>query len=176
VPVIRYEHRAPGDLLHLDIKHLVRLTEIAARADGRRRGKHHRGWEYLDVAIDDHSRIPFSQVLPNFTGASAVAFLRAAVTYYATLGIRIRRLLTDNGHGYRSDAFRQACLQLGLTLPAPTGKPNASSKPLSANGSTPVRIKTPNNETRKWPHGFITPTRIVPTIVSTTLHLSAALA
>ena len=114
VPVIRYEHPVPGDLLHLDIKHLGRFTEIAVRADGRRRGKHHRGWEYLHVAIDDHSRIAFSQVLPNFTGASAVTFLRAAVAYYATLGISIRRLLTDNGHCYRSGAFREACLQLGL--------------------------------------------------------------
>ena len=114
VPVIRYEHPAPGDLLHLDIKHLGRFTEIAVRADGRRRGKHHRGWEYLHVAIDDHSRIAFSQVLPHFTGASAVTFLRAAVAYYATLGISIRRLLTDNGHCYRSGAFREACLQLGL--------------------------------------------------------------
>ena len=113
-PVIRYEHPAPGDLLHLDIKHLGRFTEVVVRSDGRRRGKHHRGWEYLHVAIDDHSRIAFSQVLPNFTGTSAAAFLHAAVAYYATLGIPIRRLLTDNGHCYRSAAFREACLQLGL--------------------------------------------------------------
>jgi transposase InsO family protein len=113
-PVIRYEHDAPGDLLHLDIKHLGRFTEVAVRPDGRRRGKHHRGWEYLHVAIDDHSRLAFTQVLPNFTGASAVAFLRAAVAYYATLGITIRRLLTDNGHCYRSGAFREACFALGL--------------------------------------------------------------
>src|SRR5438093_552750 len=97
-----------------DIKHLGRFTEVVVRSDGRRRGKHHRGWEYLHVAIDDHSRVAFSQVLPNFTGASAVAFLHAAVAYYATLGIRIRRLLTDNGHCYRSGAFREACLQLGI--------------------------------------------------------------
>jgi len=113
-PVIRYEHAAPGDLLHLDIKHLGRFTDIAVRGDGRRRGKHHRGWEYLHVAVDDHSRIAFSQVLPNFTAASAVAFLRAAVNSYSQLGIRIRRLLTDNGHCYRSGAFREARLALGL--------------------------------------------------------------
>ena len=112
--MIRYEHPAPGDLLHLDIQHLGRFTEVAVRSDGRRRGKHHRGWEYLHVAIDDHSRIAFSQLLCNFTGPSAAAFLHAAVAYYATLGIRIRRLLTDNGHCYRSAAFREACLQLGL--------------------------------------------------------------
>ena len=146
-----------------------------------RRGKHHRGWEYLHVAIDDHSRIAFSQVLPNFTGASAVAFLHAAVAYYATLGIRIRRLLTDNGHCYRSGAFREACLQLGFAITsrapthlAPTAKPNASSKPPSANGSTPARIKTPSNVTRRCLLGFITTTGIALMVVSTTLHPSAA--
>jgi len=114
VPVIRYEHAAPGDLLHLDIKQLGRFSRIALRPDGRRRGPHGGGWEYVHVAIDDHSRIAFSQILPNHTAASALAFLRAALLYYARLGIRIRRLLTDNGHCYRSHAFAAACTQLGL--------------------------------------------------------------
>jgi transposase InsO family protein len=87
---------------------------VAVRPDRRRRSKLRCGWEYLHVAIDNHSRIAFSQVLPNSTSASAVASLRNAVAYYATLGIRIRRLLTDNGHCYRSFAFLDACLQLGL--------------------------------------------------------------
>lgn len=113
-PLIRYEHAAPGDLLHLDIKQLGRFAQIKVRPDGRRRGKHHCGWEYLHVAIDDHSRIAFAQMLPNFTAACAVAFLRSAVAYYATLGIPIRALLTDNGHCYRSHLFRQACVELGL--------------------------------------------------------------
>ena len=114
IPVQRYEHAAPGDLLHLDIKQLGRFSEVKVRPDGRRRGKHHCRWEYLHVAIDDHSRIAFAQILPTFTAADAVAFLFAAVAYYATLGIPIRRLLTDNGHCYRSHAFRAAVLQLGL--------------------------------------------------------------
>jgi transposase InsO family protein len=114
VPLIRYEHAAPGDLLHLDIKQLGRFSDVKVRPDGRRRGAHHSGWEYLHVAIDDHSRIAFSQVLTNFTAAAAIAFLRDCLTYYASLGIRIRRLLTDNGHCYRSHAFRQTCVQLGL--------------------------------------------------------------
>lgn len=113
-PLIRYEHAAPGDLLHLDIKQLGRFSQVKVRPDGRRRGAHHSGWEYLHVAIDDHSRIAFSQILPNFTAAAAIAFLRAAVAYYASLGIAIRRLLTDNGHCYRSHAFRHACAELGL--------------------------------------------------------------
>jgi transposase InsO family protein len=114
VPIIRYEHPTPGDLLHLDIKQLGRFSDVAVRPDGRRRGKHHSGWEYLHIAIDDHSRIAFAQILPTFTAADAVAFLFAAVDYYATLGITIRRLLTDNGHCYRSHAFRHAVVELGL--------------------------------------------------------------
>ena len=114
VPSVRYEHPAPGDLLHLDIKQLGRFSDVTVRPDGRRRGKHHSGWEYLHVAIDDHSRIAFAQILPSFTGAAAVAFLRAAVAYYARLGIPIRRLLTDNGHCYRSFTFRDAVRELRL--------------------------------------------------------------
>ena len=114
VPLIRYEHAAPGDLLHLDIKQLGRFSGVRLRPDGRRRGKHHCGWEYVHVSIDDHSRIAFTQILPDFTAASAIAFLRAAVAYYASLGIPIRRLLTDNGHCYRSHAFHAAVVELGL--------------------------------------------------------------
>src|SRR6266404_4190919 len=114
VPLIRYEHAAPGDLLHLDIKQLGRFSGVMARPDGRRRGKLHRGWEYVHVAIDDHFRIAFVQILPDFTAAAAIAFLHAAVAYYASLGISIRRLLTDNGHCYRSHAFRAAVVELGL--------------------------------------------------------------
>ena len=114
IPIVRYEHATPGDLLHLDIKQLGRFSDVKLRPDGRRRGKHHCRWEYLHVAIDDHSRIAFAQILPHFTAADAVAFLLAAVAYYASLGITIRRLLTDNGHCYRSHAFRAAVLQLGL--------------------------------------------------------------
>ena len=114
VPLIRYEHAAPGDLLHLDIKQLGRFSRVTVRPDGRRRGTLHRGWEYVHVAIDDHSRIAFAQILPRFDAACAIAFLRASVAYYASLGISIRRLLTDNGHCYRSRAFRAAVLELGL--------------------------------------------------------------
>jgi transposase InsO family protein len=113
-PLIRYELPAPGDLLHLDIKQLGRFSQVKVRPDGRRRGAHHSGWEYLHVAIDDHSRIAFSQILPNFTAAAAVSFLRASVAYYASLGITIGRLLTDNGHCYRSHFFRAAVAELGL--------------------------------------------------------------
>jgi transposase InsO family protein len=106
-PVVRrYEHAAPGDLLHLDIKKLGRFSAPGVRIHGdpsrRTRGL---GWDYLHVAIDDHSRIAFAQILPRENGPCAAAFLDAALNYYKTLGIRVRRLLTDNGPCYRSVAF-----------------------------------------------------------------------
>ena len=114
-PVVRYEHAAPGDLLHLDIKKIGRFQAIGCRITGNRRGRIHRaGWEYVHVAIDDHSRIAFSQILPDQKAHSAVAFLKAAIAYYARLGISISRVLTDNGPCYRSASFRRLCLQLGI--------------------------------------------------------------
>src|SRR5208283_3299413 len=69
----------------------------------------------IHVAIDDHSRIAFSQILPNQKASSAAAFLQAALAYYARLGIAIRRLLTDNGPCYHSGIFHRLGLQLGLS-------------------------------------------------------------
>jgi transposase InsO family protein len=114
-PVVRYEHPAPGDLLHLDIKGMTRYQQVSIRGDGRRRGRpQFAGWQALHVAIDDHSRLAFSRMLPNQQAETAIAFLRAAVAFYAQHGISIRRLLTDNGSCYRSRQFRTACLQLGI--------------------------------------------------------------
>jgi transposase InsO family protein len=114
-PVVRYEHPAPGDLLHLDIKGMTRYQQVSIRGDGRRRGRpKFAGWQALHVAIDDHSRLAFSRMLPNQQNQTAIAFLQAAVAFYAQHGITIRRLLTDNGSCYRSRHFRAACLQLGI--------------------------------------------------------------
>jgi len=114
-PVVRYEHPAPGDLLHLDIKGMTRYQRVSIRGDGRRRGRpQFAGWQSLHVAIDDHSRLAFSRMLPNQQAPTAIAFLRAALAFYAQYGIAIRRLLTDNGSCYRSRHFRAACLQLGI--------------------------------------------------------------
>jgi hypothetical protein len=78
-PVIPYEHPRPGDVLHLDIKKIGRFRAVGCRITGNRRGRIHRaGWEYIHVAIDDHSRIAFSQILPNQKASSAAAFLQAA--------------------------------------------------------------------------------------------------
>ena len=114
-PVQRYEHAAPGDLLHLDIKKLGRIARPSHRVTGERRDSvDGAGWECVHVAIDDHSRVGFSQAYPDETRTSAIAFLRAAVAYYADLGVAIARLLTDNGPAYRSKAFAVACRELGI--------------------------------------------------------------
>jgi transposase InsO family protein len=114
-PVVRYEHPFPGDLLHLDIKGMTRFQQVVWRGDGRRRGQQkHPGWEALHIAIDDHSRIAFTRILPDQKTDSAIAFLKDAVDFFARHGITIRALLTDNGSCYRSHQFRHVCFQMGL--------------------------------------------------------------
>jgi hypothetical protein len=94
---------------------MTRYQQVSIRGDGRRRGRpQFAGWQALHVAIDDHSRLAFSRMLPNQQSETAIAFLHAAVAFYAQHGITIRRLLTDNGSCYRSRQFRAACLQLGI--------------------------------------------------------------
>jgi transposase InsO family protein len=114
-PVVRYEHPFPGDLLHLDIKGMTRFQQVVWRGDGRRRGQQkHPGWEALHIAIDDHSRLAFTRILPDQKTATTIAFLRDAVDFFARHGITVRALLTDNGSSYRSYQFRQACCDMGL--------------------------------------------------------------
>jgi transposase InsO family protein len=114
-PVVRYEHPFPGDLLHLDIKGMTRYQQVLMRGDGRRRGlREHPGWEALHVAIDDHSRLAFTQLLPDQKAETTIGFLRDAIDFYQRHGIKIRALLTDNGSCYRSQPFRQACNQLAI--------------------------------------------------------------
>jgi transposase InsO family protein len=114
-PVQRYEHAAAGDLLHLDIKKLGRIVRPSHRVTGDRRDSFDgAGWEYVHVAIDDHSRIAFSAIYPDEKANSTVAFLQATLAYYARLGIRFKAVLTDNGAAYRSRAFALACRELGL--------------------------------------------------------------
>jgi len=114
-PVVRYEHPCPGDLLHLDIKGLTRYQEVLMRGDGRRRGLHqHPGSEALHVAIDDHSRLAFTQLLPDQKAETTIGFLHDALAFYQRHGIQVRALLTDNGSSYRSHQFRQLCGELEI--------------------------------------------------------------
>jgi transposase InsO family protein len=117
-PVRRYERENPGELIHIDIKKLGRIGSVGHRITGRRPGVVNRhlgiGWEFVHVCIDDASRIAFSRVMKDERKASAVAFLKAALAYYASLGVKVERVMTDNGSCYRSRAFAKACKKLGL--------------------------------------------------------------
>jgi transposase InsO family protein len=115
-PVLRYERERPGELIHIDIKKLGRFEAQGHRVTGDRQAGRSRGagWEYVHVCIDDASRIAFSQIKPDERKRSAVAFLKAAVAYYARLGVTVERVMTDNGSCYRSFAFKNACRRLRL--------------------------------------------------------------
>ena len=116
-PVIRYERKAPGEMVHLDIKKLGRFDRVGHRITGDRTGQSNSrgiGWEFVHVCIDDASRLAFSQIMSDEKKQSAVAFLKAAVRYYNSLGITVARVMTDNGSCYKAFDFREACRDLGL--------------------------------------------------------------
>jgi transposase InsO family protein len=116
-PVRRYEREHPGELIHIDIKKLGKIDGVGHRITGdRTRQSNSRGigWEAVHVCIDDHSRVAFARVLPDEKKQSAAAFLRAAVAYYASLGIKVARVMTDNGACYKSFDFRDTCRELSL--------------------------------------------------------------
>ena len=116
-PVRRYEREHPGELIHIDIKKLGRFNRVGHRITGDRRGQSNSrgvGWEYVHVCIDDASRIAYAEIKKSERKASAIAFLKAVVIYYAKLGISIQRVMTDNGSCYKSRAFGRACKRLGL--------------------------------------------------------------
>jgi transposase InsO family protein len=116
-PANRYEYPAPGDLLHLDIKKLGRFRRPGHRVTGDRRNTPRSrgpGWEYVHIAIDDHSRVAFGSIHADEKASSACKALINALRYYKTLGVRFSRVLTDNGSAYCSKRFKRLCQRLGL--------------------------------------------------------------
>jgi transposase InsO family protein len=116
-PVRRYEREHPGELIHIDIKKLGKIDGVGHRITGdrtRQSSSRGIGWEAVHVCIDDNSRVAFAEVLPDQKKQSAVAFLHASVAYYASLGVKVTRVMTDNGSCYRSFDFKEACEQFGL--------------------------------------------------------------
>ncbi len=113
-PVRRYERASPSELLHINTKRLGRIHGVGHRITGDRTQNRNRGigWDAVHLAIDDHSRVSFAQVLADETALSCVQFLRDAVAYYANIGVRIERVMTDNGPGYKN-AFRAARRGIG---------------------------------------------------------------
>ncbi len=112
-PIIRYEREKPGEMIHIDIKKLGRIDGIGHRITGDRTGQSNRravgrglGWEFLHVAIDDASRLAYTELLPDERSHSAVAFTARAIDWFAKHGVTVERIMSDNGSAYKSFAFR----------------------------------------------------------------------
>ena len=115
-PVVRYEKAAPGELIHIDIKMLGKIDGVGHRITGQHAG-HHRargvGYEHLHVAIDDASRLAYTEILPSLGKEDATGFLGRALAWYSRLGVKVQRVMTDNGSAYRSKLFAQALSEAG---------------------------------------------------------------
>jgi transposase InsO family protein len=156
-PVNRYERARPGELVHIDVKKLGRIQGgPGKRATGRRErwaptrtdaaGVRHQqiGWEYVHVAVDDFSRLAYVEVLSDEKAATAIRFLERALAFFARHGIRVERVMTDNGPAYVSHAHRIACQQLGIRhMRTQPYRPRT-------NGKAERFIQT---LTRRWAHG-----------------------
>ena len=115
VPVVRYERSRPGELVHLDTKMLGRIDGMGHRVtDDRTRRARGIGWDRVHVAVDDHSRLAYVEELPDESPGTTAGFLERAWRFYASHGITVERILTDNGGCYRSRDFAAACDRLGL--------------------------------------------------------------
>ena len=119
----RYERLRPGELIHIDVKKLGRIArpghavlggQPARAVKGYHRTRYDRGWEFVHVAIDDATRLAYVEVLDNERAPTAIGFLHRAVKHFATYGITVERLLTDNGNAYRSTVHAIACRALGI--------------------------------------------------------------
>ncbi len=120
-PVRRYERERPGELIHIDIKKLGRIDGIGHRITGDRKGQSNRraagrglGWEYLHVAVDDRSRMAYTQVLPSERKEDAIAFLNSSLTWFKSHGVTVERVMTDNGSAYKSRMFAAALAAHGV--------------------------------------------------------------
>jgi transposase InsO family protein len=124
-PPNRYERKRPGELIHVDIKKLGRISAKGAghRVTGNRKsqqkrggnhGKGATGWEFVHVCVDDATRLAYVEVLSDEKGATAAEFLRRAVSWFKGMGIQVERVLSDNGSCYRSTIHAKACAELGM--------------------------------------------------------------
>jgi transposase InsO family protein len=110
-PVRRYEREHPGEIIHIDIKKLGRFEQIGHRITGDRKGQSNSrgvGWEYLHLAIDDRSRVAYSEILPDEKRSSCLRFLFNALRFYRAHGVSVQRVMTDNGVSFRSRRYAKA--------------------------------------------------------------------
>ena len=114
-PKNRYERPMPGELIHIDVKKLGRIEREGHRIHGdRTRRSRGAGWEFVHVCVDDCTRLAYVELLADERADTVCAFLQRAVAWFGDHGIRIQRLMTDNGNGYRSYAHAAVCRQLGI--------------------------------------------------------------
>src|SRR6202040_2273664 len=116
-PIRRYERAAPGEIVHIDIKKLGKFNRIGHRITGDRIGQSNTrgvGWEYVHLAIDDHSRLAYSEILPDETRASCLRFLFNALRFFRSLGVKVERIMTDNGSSFRSRRYAKALRRLRI--------------------------------------------------------------
>jgi transposase InsO family protein len=146
----RYERERPGELVHVDIKKLGRFVRVGKRIhqDGRKRNRGV-GWSYLHIAIDDHTRLAYGELLKDEKAASCAAFLRRAYGWYAQRGITIERVMTDNGPAYHAHHWQRTCAELAIA--------RRYTKPYSpwTNGKAEAFIKT---MLREWAYRHSYPT------------------
>ena len=146
-PVVRFKRDRPGELVHFDIKQQGKIGRVGHRIHGNRRTRMSRiGWECVHVAIDDHSRLTYAEVLPDELGETTQAFLVRAVAWLDRHGLVVEWVLTDNGSAYRSLTFAttEKALEISQRVPhayrpqANYRKRNAPSARCSPNGRTSV--------------------------------------
>jgi transposase InsO family protein len=123
-PPNRYERKRPGELIHVDVKKLGRISAKGAghRVTGNRSSQQKvgpkrlgaTGWEFVHVCVDDATRLAYVEVLADEKGATAAGFLRRATRWFKGMGIEVERVLSDNGACYRSGAHAEACAELGM--------------------------------------------------------------
>lgn len=116
-PVRRYERERPGEIVHIDIKKLGRFNGVGHRITGDRKGQSNGrgiGWEYLHLAIDDHSRVAYSEILPDEKRRSCLRFLFNALRFFRAHGVKVERVMTDNGVSFRSFRYAKALRMLKI--------------------------------------------------------------
>lgn len=113
-PPNRYERCHPGELVHVDVKKLGRFDAPGKRMVGNRRSSRGYGWDFVHVMVDDYSRLAYAEVLSDERGETAVGFLRRGLAWFRRLGVRVERVMTDNGSPYISTAHANACRELRL--------------------------------------------------------------
>ena len=146
-PPRRYEHAAPGDLLHIDAKKLARIEAVGHRIHGdRSRRRYGAGWEVVFVCVDDHTRLAYAEVAPSENAHYATAFFRRALRWFRSLGIECKRILSDNAKCYASNTFTALCRAEGLR--------QSFTKPYTpqTNGKAERFIQTMK---RRWAYKFV---------------------